>query len=185
MKKCRFWLVLLLISPQIFAQTWFIAPIVIDVTKEEQVVLTKNFTQQMIAAINENESKITAKIIADSDSPKWLIRTQLIPASSGTVGAKMGSNAITYGLGEVTQEIIGELLMDGVLVAHVGQGWREPIIADTPIATELSINLHRYGIGEQASTADLEEVAAQISFELGKVIKRNGKPLPQLKKNKK
>ena len=71
-----------------------------------------------------------------------------------------------------------------VLVAHIGQGWREPIVPGTPVADKLSIANYRYAIGDQAKSADLEELAAQIGFEAGKVIHRDGKPLPEKKKKK-
>ena len=54
--------------------------------------------------------------------------------------------------------------MNGTLVAHIGQGWREPIVPGTPVAEKISIANYQYAIGNEAKAPDLEELAAQIEF---------------------
>ncbi|BCS51320.1 hypothetical protein JD507_09150 [Aeromonas jandaei] len=195
MKKIGLLLTALLLSPLAMAQTapaapktqatmtWYVAPIVIDESSEAQKALTKDFMAQMIKTIKINEYQ-TGKAVGNTKNPKWLIRTKLIPASSEPLVGKKHPQGLTYGKGNPTQEIIGELLMNGTLVAHIGQGWREPIVANTPVAERLSVANYRYAVGDQAKSPDLEELAAQIGFEAGKVIHRDGKPLPEKKKKK-
>ncbi|PJG59511.1 hypothetical protein [Aeromonas cavernicola] len=194
MKKIGLLLTALLLSPLTLAQnthavtakavapqTWYVAPIAIDETNSAQKALTKAFMAQMIKTIKINEYQ-TGKAVGNTKNPKWLIRTKLMPASSEPLVGKKHPQGLTYGKGTPTQEIVGELLMNGTLVAHIGQGWREPIVAGTPVADKLSITNYRYAIGDQANAGDLEELAAQIGFEAGKVIHREGKPLPEKKK---
>ncbi|PPA31163.1 hypothetical protein C3737_02970 [Aeromonas jandaei] len=195
MKKIGLLLTALLLSPLAMAQTspaapktqatmtWYVAPIVIDESSEAQKALTKDFMAQMIKTIKINEYQ-TGKAVGNTKNPKWLIRTKLIPASNEPLVGKKHPQGLTYGKGNPTQEIIGELLMNGTLVAHIGQGWREPIVANTPVAERLSVANYRYAVGDQAKSPDLEELAAQIGFEAGKVIHRDGKPLPEKKKKK-
>ncbi|MGL4249743.1 MAG: hypothetical protein ACRCR1_03655 [Aeromonas sp.] len=193
MKKIGLLLAALLLSPLAMAQTapatpkapapqiWYVAPIAIDESSDAQKALTKDFMAQMVKTIKVNEYQI-GKAVGNTKSPKWLIRTKLIPASNEPLVGKKHAQGLTYGKGSPTQEIVGELLMDGTLVAHIGQGWREPIVPGTPVADKLSITNYRYAIGDQARSADLEELAAQVGFEAGKVIHRNGQPLPEKKK---
>ncbi|MER0509273.1 hypothetical protein ABR850_07485 [Aeromonas veronii] len=195
MKKIGLLLAAILLSPLAMAQTapaapkaqatqtWYVAPIAIDETSDAQKALTKDFMAQMIKTIKINEYQ-TGKAVGNTKQPKWLIRTKLIPASNEPLVGKKHPQGLTYGKGNPTQEIVGELLMNGTLVAHIGQGWREPIVPGTPVADKLSIANYRYAIGDQAKSADLEELAAQIGFEAGKVIHRDGKPLPEKKKKK-
>ncbi|MBL0596710.1 hypothetical protein JD516_02595 [Aeromonas jandaei] len=195
MKKIGLLLTALLLSPLAMAQTapaapktqatmtWYVAPIAIDESSEAQKALTKDFMAQMIKTIKINEYQ-TGKAVGNTKNPKWLIRTKLIPASNEPLVGKKHPQGLTYGKGNPTQEIIGELLMNGTLVAHIGQGWREPIVANTPVAERLSVANYRYAVGDQAKSPDLEELAAQIGFEAGKVIHRDGKPLPEKKKKK-
>ena len=126
----------------------------------------------------------TGKAVGKTKSPKWLIRTKLMPASQEPLVGKKHPQGLTYGKGIPTQEIVGELIMNGTLVAHIGQGWREPIVPGTPVAEKISIANYQYAIGNEAKAPDLEELAAQIGFEAGKVIARDGKPLPEKKKKK-
>jgi hypothetical protein len=107
-----------------------------------------------------------------------------MPASQEPLVGKKHPQGLTYGKGIPTQEIVGELIMNGTLVAHIGQGWREPIVPGTPVAEKISIANYQYAIGNEAKAPDLEELAAQIGFEAGKVIARDGKPLPEKKKKK-
>ena len=195
MKKIGLLLTAILLSPLAMAQTapatpkaqapqtWYVAPIVIDETSEAQKALTKEFTAQMIKTIKINEYQ-TGKAVGKTKSPKWLIRTKLMPASQEPLVGKKHPQGLTYGKGIPTQEIVGELIMNGTLVAHIGQGWREPIVPGTPVAEKISIANYQYAIGNEAKAPDLEELAAQIGFEAGNVIARDGKPLPE-KKNKK
>lgn len=195
MKKIGLLLAALLLSPLALAQTapaapkavapqtWYVAPIAIDETSKAQKALTKDFMAQMIKTIKINEYQ-TGKAVGNTKDPKWLIRTKLIPASDAPLVGKKHPQGLTYGKGTPTQEIVGELLMNGTLVAHIGQGWREPIVPGTPVAEKLSIANYRYAIGDQAKAPDLEELAAQIGFEAGKVIARGGKPLPEKSKKK-
>ncbi|MGL5539925.1 MAG: hypothetical protein ACRDC0_22215 [Aeromonas veronii] len=195
MKKIGLLLAAILLSPLAMAQTapaapkaqatqtWYVAPIAIDETSDAQKALTKDFMAQMIKTIKINEYQ-TGKAVGNTKKPKWLIRTKLIPTSNEPLVGKKHPQGLTYGKGNPTQEIVGELLMNGTLVAHIGQGWREPIVPGTPVAEKLSIANYRYAIGDQAKSADLEELAAQIGFEAGKVIHRDGKPLPEKKKKK-
>ena len=190
MKKIGLLLAAILLSPLALAQTapaapkaqasqtWYVAPIVIDETSEAQKTLTKGFMAQMIKTIKINEYQ-TGKALGKTQAPKWLIRTRLMPASTEPLVGKKHAQGLTYGKGIPTQEIVGELIMDGTLVAHIGQGWREPIVPGTPVAEKLSITNYRYAIGNEAKAGDLEELAAQIGFEAGKVIARGGKPLPE------
>ena len=164
-------------------QTWYVAPIVIDQTSEAQKALTKDFMAQMIKTIKINEYQ-TGKAVGKHKDPKWLIRTKLVPASNEPLVGKKHPQGLTYGKGIPTQEIVGELIMNGTLVAHVGQGWREPIVPGTPVAEKITIANYQYAIGNEAKAPDLEELAAQIGFEVGKVIARDGKPLPEKKKKK-
>ena len=179
MKKIGLLLAALLLSPLTLAQTapatpkavapqtWYVAPIAIDETSEAQKALTKDFMAQMIKTIKINEYQ-TGKAVGNTKDPKWLIRTKLIPASDAPLVGKKHPQGLTY----------------GTLVAHIGQGWREPIVPGTPVAEKLSIANYRYAIGDQAKAPDLEELAAQIGFEAGKVIARGGKPLPEKSKKK-
>lgn len=164
-------------------QTWYVAPIAIDETSEAQKALTKEFMAQMIKTIKINEYQV-GKAVGKTQDPKWLIRTKLIPLSTEPLVGKKNPQGLTYGKGIPTQEIVGELIMYGTLVAHVGQGWREPIVPGTPVAEKLSIANYQYAIGDEAKAPDLEELAAQIGFEVGKVIARDGKPLPEKKRKK-
>ena len=100
-------------------------------------------------------------------SPKWLIRTKLMPAKPRAPGRQEAPQGLTYGKGIPTQEIVGELIMNGTLVAHIGQGWREPIVPGTPVAEKISIANYQYAIGNEAKAPDLEELAAQIEFRGG------------------
>jgi hypothetical protein len=160
-----------------------VAPIVIDETSEAQKALTKEFTAQMIKTIKINEYQ-TGKAVGKTKSPKWLIRTKLMPASQEPLVGKKHPQGLTYGKGIPTQEIVGELIMNGTLVAHIGQGWREPIVPGTPVAEKISIANYQYAIGNEAKAPDLEELAAQIGFEAGKVIARDGKPCPRRKRKR-
>lgn len=54
----------------------------------------------------------------------------------------------------------------------------------TPVAEKITIANYQYAIGNEAKSPDLEELAAQIGFEVGKVIARGGQPLPEKKKKK-
>lgn len=195
MKKIGLLLAALLLSPLAMAQTapkapkapapqtWYVAPIAIDETNEAQKALTKDFMAQMIKTIKINEYQI-GKAVGKTKDPKWLIRTKLMHASTEPLMGKKHPQALTYGKGTPTQEIVGELIMNGTLVAHVGQGWREPIVPGTPVAEKISIANYQYAIGDEAKAPDLEELAAQIGFEVGKVIARDGQPLPEKKKKK-
>lgn len=69
------------------AQTWYVAPIAIDETSEAQKALTKDFMAQMIKTIKINEYQ-TGKAVGKTKSPKWLIRTKLMPASSDPWSAR-------------------------------------------------------------------------------------------------
>ncbi|MGL5292325.1 MAG: hypothetical protein ACRC9V_00770 [Aeromonas sp.] len=189
MKKTGLLLAALLLSPLAMAQsgsadpkatptqTWYVAPIVIDGTNPAEQALTKDFMGQMLKTIKLNEYQ-NGKKLGKTPNPKWLIRTKLIPASTAPLVGKAHAQGMTYGKGNPTQEIVGELLLNGTLVAHIGQGWREPIVPGTPMADKLTIANYRYAIGDQAKPADLDELAAQIGFEAGKVIHRDGKPVP-------
>lgn len=139
MKKIGLLLAAILLSPLAMAQTapaapkaqatqtWYVAPIAIDETSDAQKALTKDFMAQMIKTIKINEYQ-TGKAVGNTKKPKWLIRTKLIPASQEPLVGKKHPQGLTYGKGNPTQEIVGELLMNGTLVAHIGQGWREPIV---------------------------------------------------------
>lgn len=196
MKKIGLLLATLLLSPLALAQTaatapkapapqtWYVAPIVIDAANEAQKALTKEFTAQMIKTIKINEYQ-TGKALGKTQDPKWLIRTKLLPASDAPLVGKKHPQGLTFGKGQPSQEIVGELIMNGTLVAHIGQGWREPIVPGTPVAEKITIANYRYAIGSEAKAGDLEELAAQIGFEAGKVIARDGKALPEKTKKKK
>ncbi len=175
----------LLLGQSALAATWYLAPIQTDANAPEQAALTKEFTNQLIKAIKVNEYQVGKPLGKDQKQPKWVVRTRLIPASDAPLAGKKHPQGLTYGKGEPTREIVGELLRDGVLVAHMGQGWREPLVAQTPIAEKITVVNWRYAVGSDAKAADLEELAAQICFEAGKVIARDGKPLPERKKKEK
>ncbi|MGL5037304.1 MAG: hypothetical protein ACRC6F_06150, partial [Aeromonas sp.] len=154
MKKTGLLLAAMLLSPLAMAQnapkaqatqTWYVAPITIDGANEAQQALTKNFMAQMLKTIKINEYQ-NGKKLGNTPNPIWLIRTKLIPASDAPLVGKAHPQGLTYGKGNPTQEIVGELLLNGTLVAHIGQGWREPIVPGTPIADKLTIANYRYAI---------------------------------------
>lgn len=104
---------------------------------------------QMIKTIKINEYQ-TGKAVGNTKKPKWLIRTKLIPASNEPLVGKKHPQGLTYGKGNPTQEIVGELLMNGTLVAHIGQGWREPIVPARrwPKSLHRQLSLRHRGSGE-------------------------------------
>lgn len=175
----------LLLGQPVLAATWYLAPIQTADNSPAQQALTGDFTQQLIKAIKINEYQVGKPLGKEQKLPKWVLRSQLIPASDEPLMGKKHPQGLTYGKGAPTLEIVAELLRDGVLVAHFGQGWRSPVIANTQVAEKITIANWRYAIGAEAKAADLEELAAQICFEAGKVIARDGKPLPEPKKKEK
>ncbi len=185
MKSLLGLLLMLLCAQPVLAATWYLAPIQTESGNEAQKALTKEFTNQLIKAIKVNEYQVGKPLGKEQKLPKWVLRSKLIPASDAPLVGAKHPQGFTYGKGAPTQEIVAELLRDGVLVAHIGQGWREPLVADTPSAEKITIINWRYAIGAEAKAPDLEELAAQICFEAGKVIERDGKPLPERKKKDK
>ncbi|MGL5949071.1 MAG: hypothetical protein ACRCYV_08565 [Aeromonas sp.] len=184
-----------------YAQTWHVAPIMRNEQISAEQVLTAKFTAQLLNAIKVNEYQ-TGKVYTPKPAPvaaaasgavaaqpavswpKWLIRTQLISASEAPMAGEKPAQSLTFGQGAPAYEIIAELLKEGVLVARFGQGWRQPLVADTLLAPAMTRVNHRYAIGREAKAVDLAELAGHIGFEVGKVVARNGAPLPEKKPNK-
>jgi hypothetical protein len=143
MKQIKLLLITLLVSPLALANIWYVAPIAIDETNTTQQALTRDFQAQLLKSIKVNEYQ-TGKPVGSVKAPVWLIRTQLLPLSSTPLAGKARSQRLTYGDGEPHQEIVAELLMNGTVVAHIGQGWRAPQVAETPMAERLSVSNMRW-----------------------------------------
>ncbi len=160
------------------------APIVIDQTSEAQKALTKEFTAQMIKTIKINEYQ-TGKAVGKPNRPSGLIRTKLMPASPEPLVGKKHPQGLTYGKGIPTQEIVGELHHERPPGGPHRSGLaRARRAGHTRWRRKISIANYQYAIGNEAKAPDLEELAAQIGFEAGKVIARDGKPLPEKKKKR-
>lgn len=172
----------LLASQPALAVTWYLEPIQTAPGDAAQQAVTKEFTNLLIKAIKINEYQVGKPLSKEVKDAKWVVRSRMIPASDAPLTGKKHEQNFTYGNGAPTHEIVAEVLRNGVLVAHIGQGWREPQVAGTPIADKITVVTWRYAVGADAKPADLEELAAMICFEAGKVIARDGKPIPERKK---
>ena len=81
-----------------------------------------------------------------------------------------------------SQEIVGELIADGTLVAHIGQGWRETCRPRHTGGGKISIASYQYAIGSEAKAPGSGRKAGESRSISGRQGDCQGKPLPEKKR---